>query len=367
MSWLDEYRWLEGLVASNGSLFPSLVARATASVDERIAALDAERARYDGIADPARFTDPPQKAAAQRLVAEIADRYTAAVIEIDPSRAMSAFAVAAAPTPAMSGSFVVTTGRGTFRVDAPLADGDLSTVYAGKGTAGELLGEDVAVKVATDAADNDLLFDEITTLRLLGQGGGPQVKQLPSLVDSFKTADGRAGTILRVVEGKDLVGVRERYAQGIPAEHVVWIIRRLLSVAGYAHSQGVIHGNIEPAHVMIRGRDHMVTLIDWTASIIAPGKTGKGFKIFNPDYSAPEVAEKKSPIPASDLYSIGKVARYALGDAINSVDDRLVRFIDHLCRDSPLQRAQDAWEMFELLGRVRQDVFGQHQFVPFDT
>ncbi len=48
-----------------------------------------------------------------------------------------------------------------------------------------------------------------------------------------------------------------------------------------------------------------------------------------------------------------------------AVPDRLQRFIRYLTRPSPLQRAQDAWEMYRELERVRLAVYGPHRFVEF--
>ena len=44
---------------------------------------------------------------------------------------------------------------------------------------------------------------------------------------------------------------------------------RVLSVIGFAHSQGVIHGNIDPAHLLIRGEDHNVTVLDWSNALLS--------------------------------------------------------------------------------------------------
>jgi hypothetical protein len=47
------------------------------------------------------------------------------------------------------------------------------------------------------------------------------------------------------------------------------------------------------------------------------------------------------------------------------VPDPLQRFIRYLARPSPLQRAQDAWEAYFELERVRDTCFGPHVFREF--
>ena len=70
-------------------------------------------------------------------------------------------------------------------------------------------------------------------------------------------------------------------------------------------------------------------------------------------------------------HSVGRCLLYlaggdmASGDMPEIVPDRLQRFIKYLTRVSAMQRAQDAWEMFRELERVRAAVYGAHRFVEF--
>ena len=81
--------------------------------------------------------------------------------------------------------------------------------------------------------------------------------------------------------------------------------------------------------------------------------------------------EKKAPLPAAVVYSIGRCLLFFLGGDLRSgempaqVDDRLQRFVRYLTRPSPLQRAQDAWDMYAELERVRAAIHGPHRFQEF--
>ena len=149
------------------------------------------------------------------------------------------------------------------------------------------------------------------------------------------------------------------------------MLRRLLATLGYAHGVGVLHGNIEPAHIVVRPRDHNVFLLDWCYSLVEPARTGRGFKAEIPGFSAPEVGQRGAPVPASDLFSLGRCAVVMLGGEPGSdvvpagVGDPLVRFVRHLVRPGAASRAQSAWEMFDELSRVRRQMFGAHRFEPF--
>lgn len=267
------------------------------------------------------------------------------------------------------GGALITTASHTYRVERPLAQGDLSSVYVGV-----MDGADqgkVVVKVAEDPADNDLMMNELKTLRYLATDSGPYGKHLPQVIEDIRTQDQRAGIIMRFIEGVDLHQIREKYPKGIPPRHIIWILRRTLSVLGYAHSKGVVHGNVEPSHILVSPPDHNIFLIDWAYSVYKPAATGQGFRALNEKFSAPEVKEKKPPLPQSDLYSAGKCMIYLLGGNIETneipadVDERISRFIQFFVRESPQQRPSDAWAVYHEVDDLREKVFGPHQFIEF--
>ncbi len=319
------------------------------------------------VVHPDRYSDPDEKEMAEEAFKELNGFHERAQKKLENGTYGTRSREVDSDTETV---FVIKTRKREYRIKSTLAQGDLSTVYGG----GCLDGEDpagmVAVKVIEDSADNDLAQNELRVLRLFHSEPGAQSKHLPVLLDQFKTTEGQIGIILRLIDGYDLYSVREKYRDGAPQKHVIWMLNRLLSVVGYAHSRGVIHGNIEPSHLMIRPRDHNLFLVDWSYSAVNPVRTGDGFKIFNEEYSAPEVAERKPPIPASDLYSVGKCMIYLLGGDVKNnsmpsqVNEKLQRFIQFFVRESPLQRAQDAWEMYEKLIELRDELWGQ-RFLEF--
>ncbi|MDC0716360.1 hypothetical protein [Nannocystis bainbridge] len=248
-----------------------------------------------------------------------------------------------------------------------LGDGDLAAIWRAAGDDGD----PCVAKVALAAADNDLLFNEAEVLQRLHAGDPRQRDLLPRLHDRFFTADGRAGNLLGLVEGLDGAALRARLPEGVPPEHIVWIARRTLSVLGHAHERGVLHGNIEPAHIIVRPRDHRVVLVDWCYAIVEPARTGQGFRAVHDEYSAPEVAQRGPPTPAADLLSVGRTLAFLLGGDPLSLDlpahvpDPLQRFVRYLARPSRQQRAQDAWDMYAELERIREAVYGPHVFREF--
>jgi hypothetical protein len=291
-------------------------------------------------------------------------------IELTIDEPAAPAAATAAPLPAAR--FSVTTERTTYEVTSTLARGDISTVYGG--TAGD--GTAVALKIADAPSDNDLMQHEARVLGLLVAEDHKTNIHFAQPRDQFRTGDGRLGSAFDRLDGLDLVAIRDRFRArgepGLPARHVVWVMRRALAALGRAHQLGILHGNVAPEHVVVRGRDHMLWLVDWCWAVVNPAHTGQGFKALNDTYSAPEVAERGRPTPASDLYALGKTCIFVVGGdpatktLPDGIDGKLARFIKYLCVESQGGRAQDAWELYLQLEKLREQIWGPHEFVPLE-
>jgi serine/threonine protein kinase len=271
----------------------------------------------------------------------------------------------ALPDPAPSPALLIP-AQAQYHAIQALTVGDIATLYRATGASGA-----VVIKLANEPADNPWLQNEADTLRALAGEAKQYGQHLPVLRDQFRTQDNRLANVLAPCEGYDLVALRQRFPQGVEPRHVIWIFRRVLSVLGYVHEQGILHGNIEPAHIIVRPQDHNVWLIDWCYAITRPRETGATFRALNAHYSAPEVAERKAPLPAADLYSLGLTMLYLLGgDPLSqtfppSVPERLQRFVQFFLKPSAIQRPQEAWKMAHTLETIRAELFGPHQFVEF--
>jgi hypothetical protein len=267
----------------------------------------------------------------------------------------------------------VTTERATYQVTSTIAHGDLATVYGGHARGSQ---QPVAVKLADRASDNDLLQHEVRVLGLLLAEPDPTAIHFVPPRDQFRTADGRLGTVFDHVDGFDLTGVRDRCRRrgepGLPAHHVVWLLRRCLAALGAAHKRGILHGNLDPAHILVRPHDHMVWLVDWCWAVVNPATTGQGFGARNAVYSPPEVGSRGRPTPASDLYALGKCAIHAVGGdpatkaLPDGIEPRLARLLRYLCVESQGGRPQDAWQLYLQVDKIREQIWGPHEFVPLE-
>lgn len=316
------------------------------------------------LADPSQFFDVGARQGAEIVRRRLQELYLEAMGERPAP-------VVEPPWQGGEASFSIRTTNGAYEGTSVFSRGDLATLYEGRIVEGDATGQRILLKIADETLDNEWILDEAAALSKMTCSGGPQCKHLPKLFDQFRLPDGRAGTVLEQLDAVDLLTVRERYQEGVPLEHTIWILRRILSALGYAHRQGILHGNLEPSHILVRARDHNIFLVDWCYSLIEPAKSGRSFKCKTPHYSAPEVGERKPPIPASDLFSVSRCVAFLLGgdpetgDLPAGIDPRFARLIRHMGRISALQRAQDAWGMFDEVGRVRQAIFGRHAFKEF--
>jgi len=268
--------------------------------------------------------------------------------------------------------FAITTAAATYQLTTTLARGDIATVYGGhtRGTQ-----QPVALKLADQSSDNDLLQHEARVLGLLVAEPSKTSLHFAPPRDQLRTADGRLGTVFDHLDGFDLTQVRDRCRRrgepGLAPRHVIWVLRRVLAALGWAHKHGILHGNLDPAHILVRPHDHMVWLIDWCWAVVNPAKTGQGWKAANELYSPPEVAARGRPTPASDLYALGKCAIHVVGGdpatkTLPDMDPKLARFLRYLCVESQGGRPQDAWELYQYVERLREQLWGEHEFVPLE-
>jgi serine/threonine protein kinase len=272
------------------------------------------------------------------------------------------------------GQPVIETEKRKYHLGFPIAEGTISTVFDGQCSVQDDFAGRVAIKIVNSPEDNELMWREARVLQLLRSKDGAQRKHLPVLHDKFRTEDNRVGLIFGFLDQSyDLVTIRENthHLNGVDQKHLVWIMNRALSAIGYAHYNGVVHGNIEPAHLIVRPYDHNLFVVDWSWAAISPANTGDRYKIFTENYSAPEVEQGKSPAPAADLYSLGKCMIYLLGGNVETneipdhVEEELRQFLLKFVSTSETRRPQDAWQMHGQLHKLVIRLWGKKKFRKF--
>ncbi len=129
----------------------------------------------------------------------------------------------------------------------------------------------------------------------------------------------------------------------------IGIIEQVGGALAAAHRKGVTHGDVKPQNVLLDG-DGNAYLADFGMSY-SPASRGAGSGDASTGrFAAPEQRAGKSATPASDVFSLGMLARYTLrgasgrggdrpGDAVN---DAVAEVITRALSESPGDRFVDA-------------------------
>lgn len=262
------------------------------------------------------------------------------------------------------------TGKREYVLGEEITEGEISTVYIGACKLGNNQAGNVIIKVVNSPEDNDLARNEIRTLLGLHRTPAVQWKHLPFMMDNFET-NGRLGIILRKFQGPTLKQIRNhrRYKNGLDQKHMVWILNRALSAIGFVHSQGYVHCNLNPDHLIVGPVDHNLCVLDWSYSAFKPAQTGEDFKFIDEIFSAPEVQDRKEkPHPAADIYSLGKTMIWLLGgnpetnQMPDEVEEDMQKFLLEFVLEDPFQRPYNAWDTHRKLILLVERLWGRRKY-----
>jgi CHASE2 domain-containing sensor protein/tRNA A-37 threonylcarbamoyl transferase component Bud32 len=145
---------------------------------------------------------------------------------------------------------------------------------------------------------------EAETLELLGQ----QHDQIPQLLAYFEEAS-QFYLVQEFIAGHPLSS-EVSLGRQLPETKAIAVLREVLQVLSFVHSQGVIHRDIKPSNLIRRSRDNKLVLIDFGAvkevqtagddEIVSDLTIGIGTQ----GYMAPE-QQAGHPQFSSDLYALG--------------------------------------------------------------
>jgi eukaryotic-like serine/threonine-protein kinase len=160
-----------------------------------------------------------------------------------------------------------------------------------------------------------MFHQEAETLEQLGQHD-----QIPRLLAYFEENE-EFYLVQELITGHSLS--EELKLKKLSAPEVTELLRDLLGVLAFVHSQGVIHRDIKPENLIRRSADHKLVLIDFgavkTIDLIstAPQTSQDGVEsnfsmpVYTSGYAASEQCLGK-PRFTSDLYSLGMIGIQAL-------------------------------------------------------
>jgi eukaryotic-like serine/threonine-protein kinase len=240
-----------------------------------------------------------------------------------------------------------------YLVEATLGSGGLGIVYKVRD---RVIGESVALKVlrpdviARDAAAGGSLAEELRVARRITHRNVVRLHDLGE-------ADGITFLTMEFVDGASLATIIETRGALHPTA-VLSIARQLLRALSAMHAEGVVHGDLKPANLLI-GPNGVLKVSDFglaratlrsqrdasptAASPALPQIAGA--VIGTPEYMAPEQLIGATPSASSDLYAAGVVLYECLRGATPFDAETRLTFIAHKLDVGSTPREQPAPRM----------------------
>jgi serine/threonine protein kinase len=148
------------------------------------------------------------------------------------------------------------------------------------------------------------------------------------------------------------------------ARHIVWIFNRMLTILGFVHRQGIVHGAIVPDHVLINPDNHGLKLVGWGHSVPIGGVITSASARYLASLPE-EVKQKKPASPATDIYMAVQCAGALAQDNLQSLPVPLRNFFGGCAQKSPGMRPDDAWKLYDEFKEVQEALYGPPKFIPF--
>jgi hypothetical protein len=198
---------------------------------------------------------------------------------------------------------------GRFEIMREIGRGSSATVYLARD---RLLGLELALKVlhpAAGMAEQDRgFFHEARAVAGLRH---------PGVVAIYDVDEPARTLVMEYIAGgtvRDRLRARagaEATPRGLPVDEVVAMAARLLETLVYVHDRGVVHGDITPRNVLLRGPG-LPVLVDFGIARLHEGQAALDAPAGTPLYLAPEQLRGATASERTDLYALGALLWEAL-------------------------------------------------------
>ncbi len=195
------------------------------------------------------------------------------------------------------------TVAGRFEIEGKAAAGGMGVVYQ---ALDRETGERVALKLLQQI-DTESLARFAREAGILAQLIHPAIVRY---VANGETDDGVPFIAMEWVEGETLHARIERGALAV--DQSVAAARRVAEALGYAHARGIVHRDVKPGNLILRGRElERIAVLDFGIARVAAhvgSLTDTGAMLGTPSYMAPEQARGERAVGApADVFSLGCV------------------------------------------------------------
>lgn len=101
----------------------------------------------------------------------------------------------------------------------------------------------------------------------------------------------------------------------IPLTRSVKIVTDVLNALVYAHAHDVIHCDVKPSNILVRGEKALLADFGFAKDLALTAITDQNVLLGTPSYMAPEQFRGERSDPRSDLYAVGAVLYHMLSGA----------------------------------------------------
>jgi len=141
--------------------------------------------------------------------------------------------------------------------------------------------------------------------------------------------------VMEYIEGQTLREAIESFGRCEPLG-ALYYLSQIGSAIDYAHSQGVLHRDINPGNILL-DKDQRPYLVDFSlAKLCDISLTPTGGLVGSPGYMAPELIKGESPGESSDIFSLAVVAFELLTGSLPFPGDDIIRTVYTVVNDPPI-------------------------------
>jgi serine/threonine-protein kinase len=186
---------------------------------------------------------------------------------------------------------------GIYRLQAPLGQGGMASVWAAEQTRGVL--RRVALKLPHRAGDGAALVRRFEQERdLLAQ---LEHAHIARLYDAGVSEQGQPWLAMELVEGQPLTA----YTAGRPLAERLAVFLQVLDAVSFAHARLVVHRDLKPGNILVTPAGQVKLLDFGIARLLGEGDAAP--QAFTPDSAAPEQLAGQALGAAADVYALGVV------------------------------------------------------------
>jgi eukaryotic-like serine/threonine-protein kinase len=236
---------------------------------------------------------------------------------------------------------------GPYRVEAALGGGTFGAVFRAHDLA---LDRTVALKVlrAGSPVPPDALLAEARAAAALNH---PNV----CTIHAVDASNGAPMIVMEFVDGQHLGRLLE--GGPLPRTQAAGLARQIALGMAAAHRQGVVHGDLKPANILVTaGGIAKVVDFGMARRSVPPTESGDETTIWNPipsggisgtpAYMSPEQSRGEPATPASDVFALGLIVYEMATGRRARTQSNILELIRQIDREDPTSYAAEAPEPF---------------------